>query len=154
MILVVSYHSLTFPSYAIQFYCCIRAAVRDTSWSCLPLPVDICRFWQRQLLLCHHIGLESGVDDIGRRLIIRCPARRVGVGATRDEGQRGPPDIEMPRKKGLPQHHQKSALSTPSKLLLRITYEFSFNVPFLSIFGCGEYLSTPYPSASYMLMAP
>jgi GPI-anchor transamidase subunit U len=75
IILVSLQPLLTSSSDAVQLYHSISVALCDASWSCFSLPMDICRFRERQLLLCHHVGVEPRVDDAGGRFAVRRAAR-------------------------------------------------------------------------------
>lgn len=88
------YH-LTVTSDALHVLCRFCLAVCHPSRSCILPPLDLCRVWKRQFLLCHHPSLESGSLDIGRGLDLRCAQGRVGARKSRNEGQGCETDISI-----------------------------------------------------------
>ena len=58
----------------IHFFRHGHDTVRDLARSCLLLSLDIRRFRQRQLLLCHHARLESRPIRDRRGFALRSPA--------------------------------------------------------------------------------
>ena len=50
--------------------------------------MDLCRKWKCKLFLCHHIGVDFGVEFLGDGCVVRGTARRVGSGTTGDERER------------------------------------------------------------------
>lgn len=69
--------------------------VRDPTGPCLLLSLDIRRFWQRQLFLCHHSCLESRPVRNRRGFAFRGTSRRMGGRKAGDEGQRCQTDIDI-----------------------------------------------------------
>lgn len=69
--------------------------VRDATWPCLLLSLDIRGFRQRQLLLCHHPCLESRPVRDRRGFAICGTSRRMGGREAGDEGQRCQTDIDI-----------------------------------------------------------
>ena len=67
--------------------------IRDPARPCLLLPLDLCGFRQRQLLLCHHSRLESRPLRDCRGFTLRRPSRRMGGRKAGDERQRRQTDI-------------------------------------------------------------
>jgi len=60
---------------AIYVLCRCSIALRQSSRACISLPMDICWFRERQLLLRYHPSLESGPGIHGCRLHLGCPSR-------------------------------------------------------------------------------
>lgn len=56
---------LTAGSHALHFHCHVRAAVCESARAGILSSLDICRVGKRKLLLCHHLGLESGTFNAG-----------------------------------------------------------------------------------------
>lgn len=50
-------------------------AVRLFTWASIPSPMDLCRVWECQLLLRHHVGLEPSTVNPTDRYDIRGPER-------------------------------------------------------------------------------
>ena len=80
---------------AIHLFCHGHDPVRDLTGPRLLLSLDLCRFRQRKLLLCHHSRLESRPVGDCRGLTVRGPSRRVGGRKTGDERQRYQTDIDL-----------------------------------------------------------
>ena len=80
---------------AIYLFCLGHDPVRDLTRPRLLLSLDIRRFRQRKLLLCHHSRLESRPVGDCRGLTVRGPSRRVGGRKARDERQRYQTDIVL-----------------------------------------------------------
>lgn len=69
--------------------------VRDTAGPRLLLSLDLRRFWQRQLLLCHHACLESRPVRDRCGFALRSTPGRMGGREAGDEGQRRQTDIDI-----------------------------------------------------------
>ena len=52
-------------SYALYLHCNVRLTVCESAWAGILSSLDICGLGQRQLFLCHYLGLESGPFDAG-----------------------------------------------------------------------------------------
>jgi phosphatidylinositol glycan class U len=89
-----SYADADFSSNAIYLHSSFSLAIFDPPWACIPPFVDICRVWECQLFLCHHIGLESRSNDPCRRYIVRRDARRMGDGEAGNEREKCAPNID------------------------------------------------------------
>ena len=63
---------LTIYSDSIYLHCRFHLTVLDPPWACILSLMDLCWFWQREFLLCHYAGLESGLDHSrGRHIVCR-----------------------------------------------------------------------------------
>ena len=110
---------LIFNSNAIHLFCHGHNPVHVLTRPCLLLSLDIRRFRQRKLLLCHHPRLEPRPVRDRRGFALRCTPGRMGGREAGDEGQNHQTDIA------------KQSLNIPHSSVF--SPNFSFPPPLLSM---------------------
>lgn len=77
-------HELTMGSDAVPLRRKLGTSVCDAPRPGVLSPMDLCRIWERELLLCDYFGLESGSFDCPGRIDFCCTQGGMGAGEPRD----------------------------------------------------------------------